>query len=204
MSAGPNDPSPRPPQGSFSQDFQHSQVSARVPEKIGRGAFATGMLILQGPNEFVLDFVQGMVQPRQVVARVVLPPGVVASLTNALRDNLALYQERFGAPPALRPATPGTPPPSFEEIYSQFKIADEMLSGSYANAALITHSQAEFCIDFITNFYPRSAVSARVYLSAAHATVILNTLTHSFQQYQQKLAAPPANPPQQPPPPAAS
>ncbi len=203
MSAKPDDSSPQGP-GPFSQEFQHSQVSARVPEKVGRGVFCTGMLVQQGPNEFVCDFVQGLVQPRQVVARVVVPPPVVASLLAALRDNLGRYQNQFGPLPALRPPPPPPVPPSIEEIYSHLKLPDEMLSGVYANAAMITHSQAEFCLDFITNFYPRSAVACRVYLAAAQMTGLLNTLAQSFQQYQNKIAA--QAPPQQqlPPPPSAS
>ena len=59
-----------------------------------------------------------------------------------------------------------------KEIYGQFKVPDEMLSGVYANAAMIVHTQGEFCLDFITNFYPRSAVSCRVYLAAPGAQPI--------------------------------
>ena len=32
----------------FSQDFQFANVSARVPEKVARGVFSTGVLVLQG------------------------------------------------------------------------------------------------------------------------------------------------------------
>ena len=95
MSGKPDDASAgQPPQGpgASSQEFQHSQVSARVPEKVGRGVFSTGVLVLQSAHEFVLDFVQGMVQPRQLAARVVLPPSFVPNLLSALRDNLASYQ----------------------------------------------------------------------------------------------------------------
>jgi hypothetical protein len=186
-----------------SQEFQHTPVGARVPEKVGRGVFSTGVLVLQGAHEFVLDFVQGMVQPRQLVARVLLPPSVVPSLLNALRENLNLYQNQFGPPPALRQPTPPPTPPSIEEIYSQFKVPDDMLSGIYANAAMIVHTQGEFCLDFITNFYPRSAVSCRVYLAAPQVPSLLNTLTHSFQQFQQKLSQQQGKPPQLPPPSAS-
>jgi hypothetical protein len=203
MNPHSDDPAPQPPQepGSFSQEFQHAQVSARVPDKVARGVFSTGVLVQQGPYEFVLDFVQGMVQPRQVVARVVLPPAVVPILLAALRENLGLYQNQFGPPPALKVPTPPTPPPprpSIEEIYGQFKLPDDLLSGVYANAALITHTQAEFCLDFITNFYPRSAVACRVYLAAAQVMTFQGTLTQSFQQYQQKLAAQANRPPEPP------
>ena len=192
-------PPPQGPGGASSQEFQHSQVSARVPEKVGRGVFSTGVLVLQSAHEFVLDFVQGMVQPRQLAARVVLPPSFIPNLLSALRDNLVSYQNKFGPPPALKqPAAPPSPPPPIEEIYDQFRLPDDMLGGVYANGAMIVHTQAEFCLDFIANFYPRSAVACRVYLAAAQVPLLANSLAQSFQQYQQKIAAQSGKPPQPP------
>jgi hypothetical protein len=200
MSGSPEDAHQHPPRdsGLFSQEVQHPSTSARVPEKVGRGVFSTGVLVLQAAHEFILDFMQGVVQPRQVAARVVVPPSVVPAFLQALRDNLNMYQTQFGPPPTLRPPPPGTPLPSTEEIYAQFKLPDDLLSGAYANAAMIVHTQGEFCLDFITTFYPRSAVSCRVYLAAAQAPVLLNTLTQAWQKYQQRLSAPPGAPPEPP------
>jgi hypothetical protein len=202
----PHDPQPNPHQpvpaghpGGFTQEVQHSQVSARVPEKIGRGVFSTGIMILQGPNEFVIDFVLSLAHPAQIVARVVLPPSIMPNVIGALRDNLAHYQAKFGPPPPLQVPTPPTPP-SIEEIYGQLKLPDELLSGVYANMAMIAHSPSEFHFDFITSFYPRSAVSCRVFFSAPQIPGILNTLTRAYQQYQQKLGQPPKPENQQPPP----
>jgi Protein of unknown function (DUF3467) len=173
--------------GSFSQEIHHSQVSARVPEKIGRGVFSTGAMVFQGAHEFVIDFVLRMAPPHQIAARVVMSPAIVASFINALRENLAGYTSKFGPPPPLPvPQPPPTPPP-IDEIYNQLKLPDELLSGVYSNAVMIAHTPAEFYLDFITNFYPRSAVSCRVYLSAPQVPGLLNTLTRSFQQYQQKM-----------------
>ncbi|MCS6850447.1 MAG: DUF3467 domain-containing protein [Gemmataceae bacterium] len=199
---------PYDPSGAFTQEFQHQQVSARVPEKVKRGVFSTGALVLQGANEFVIDFMLSMMQPHQISARVVLPPGVMGSFIQALQENYRNYQEKFGGshgsgalaagqrPPAgapggapTAPPSPPPQPPSIEDIYDQLKISDDMLSGVYANAVMIAHTHAEFCFDFITTFYPRSAVSARVYLSAPQIPSFLNVLQRSFQQYQQKLAA---------------
>jgi hypothetical protein len=201
MSGKPDDPAAgQPPHGPgpSSQEFRHSQVSARVPEKVGRGVFSTGVRVLQTPHEFVLDFVQGMVQPRQLAARVVLPPSFIPNLINALRENLASYQAQFGPPPALRqPGGPAAPTP-IEEIYDQLKLPDDMLGGVYANGAMIVHTQGEFCLDFIANFYPRAAVACRVYLAAAQAPVLMNTLATSLHQYQQNIAQggrPPEPPP---------
>jgi hypothetical protein len=175
--------------GSYSQEIQHNQVSARVPEKVSRGVFSTGVLVLQGGFEFVLDFVLRMNQPQQIVARVALPLNLMPGLINALRENLALYQKQFGPPPQMPVPQPPPKPPSIEEIYEQLKLPDDTLSGVYANHALITHSPGEFCIEFITNFYPRSAVSCRVFLAVPQVPVMLNTLNLAWQQYQQRIAA---------------
>ncbi len=181
--------------GSFTQQVQHSQIAARVPEKIGRGVFANGVLVVQGPQEFVLDFTRRLAMPHQVVARVVLPTSTVPRLVAALGENLQRYQSVFGQVPPLLPPPPNVKPPSVAEIYDDLKLPDEMLSGVYANSTMITHTQAEFCFDFITNLYPRSAVSSRVYLSAPHVPGMLQSLSQSFQQFQQKIAEQQKRPP---------
>jgi hypothetical protein len=199
MSSKPNPPEgggpPPDPTGAFTQEIQHAQVGARVPEKVARGVFSTGAMVLQGPFEFVLDFVLRMNQPQQIVARLILPTALMPSFINALRENLGNYQNKFGTPPAMpMPAQPPRPP-SIEEIYEQLKLADEQLSGVYANHVMIVHGPGEFCFEFITNFYPRAAISCRVFLSAAQVPPLLGTLTRAWQQYQQKLTGQP--PPQQ-------
>ena len=58
----PDDSSRQPPPdpGAFTQEVQHQQISARVPERVARGVFSTGAMIFQGPHEFVVDFVLRM------------------------------------------------------------------------------------------------------------------------------------------------
>ena len=126
-------------------------------------------MVLQGPYEFMLDFVLRVAAPHQIVARVILPHPLMPNFIAALRENLAGYQAKFGPPPALpMPPNPPAPPP-IEEIYGQLKLPEELMSGVYANAVMIAHTPSEFAFDFITNFYPRAAVACRVYLSAPQA-----------------------------------
>lgn len=80
--------------------------------------------------------------------------------------------------PENRPQKPTNPP--IEEIYHELRLPDELLSGRYANAVLIRHSGTEFCFDFITNLYPRSAISARVFLAAPHVGPFLSSLGRSL------------------------
>src|SRR5438552_12733224 len=108
----PNDPQ------TIVQEFQHGNVGARVPEKVSRGVFSTGVLVLQGASEFVLDFLLRMNQPHQVVARVVLPMNLVPQFIEVLRTNLDNYRKTFGnAPPPLPQPPPQTKPPTIEDIY---------------------------------------------------------------------------------------
>ncbi len=81
-------------------------------------------------------------------------------------------------------------PPEIDEIYAELKIPDSMLSGRYANAVLIRHSATEFCFDFITNVYPRSAVSARVFLATPHIAPFLKSLMMSLTPPEPPLPPP--------------
>ena len=173
---------------SFSQEVQLANISARVPEKVARGVFTTGALVLQGQSEFVLDFVLRMNQPHQVAARVILPMNLMPQLIDALQANLENYRKTFGAaPPAMPTPPPQAKPPSIDEIYQDLKMADDVMAGAYANSVMVVHTPSEFCLEFISNFYPKAVIAARVFLSAPQVPVLLNTLTQSWQNLQTKM-----------------
>jgi len=205
---GPGGPGQPNKEGTFSQEFRHQPVSARVPERLSRGILSTGVLVLDGPNEFVLDFMQALTRPFAVAARVVLTPAVMEQFVVAVRDNIARYEQRFGGIPPL-PKPPTDRRPTLQEIYDEFKLPEEQMSGNYANAVMVGHSASEFFFDFITNFYPTSAVSSRVFLSAPQMPRLLDAVTVAFQRFQQRVQQSrrqgqspnqqPPNPPPQPP-----
>jgi len=195
----PDDPTKKddqnpPPneQGTFAQQFTHQPVSARVPERVARGVITTGVLVLDSANEFVLDFLQGLTRPYQIAARVVVVPAVMEQIIIAAGDNLEKYTQAFGLPPQL--PKPPQRRPTIAEIYENFKLPDELLSGAYCNSVMVGHSAAEFFFDFITGFYPTAAVSARVMTSAHHMSRIVDTLRVSMQQYKNRYSPPPNNP----------
>jgi len=76
--------------------------------------------------------------------------------------------------------------PGIDEIYQDLKLEESVMSGRYANAVLIRHSATEFCLDFVTNIYPRSSVSARVFLAAPQVPPLLHSLDHSIQQAKRR------------------
>jgi hypothetical protein len=83
-----------------------------------------------------------------------------------------------GGQPAPQ-ASPVQPTP-IADIYDNLKLPDEMLGGVYANMASISHTASEFCFDFVAQFFPRSAVTARVYMAAPRVPELLGSLKRSI------------------------
>lgn len=185
---------PVPPPGAVNEHVQHPSVSARVPQHVGRGILSTGAVVFDGPHEFVIDFLQRLGAPHAVAARVALSHAVFGQFITALRDNLKMFQTRFGAPAPLPAPQQAQNRTSISDLYDQLKLPDEMLSGVYANAVMIGHTPSEFWFDFITTFYPRSAVSCRVFLAAQQIPALLETLTSAQQAHQRRRSG------EQPPP----
>jgi hypothetical protein len=190
------------------QSYTHQPVGARVPEKSSRGVYSTGQLVLDSPKEFVIDFLQGLTRPHQVVARVIVTPQTMQEFINALQLNLDNFTRTFGAPPPL-PPPPTQQRPSIEEIYQNYKLSEEMSGGTYANSVLIGHGVTEFFLDFISGFYPHPAVGARVFMASPQIPRFITMLNTAMQNYQNRYGKPPTNgpgqqpqpqPPQEPPP----
>jgi len=182
-------------QGLFSERVPHSPVSARVPDHVAGGVFCTGVVALEGQDEFVLDFVQGMGRPPRVGARIVLNARVMGLFVDALRQNIQKYEGSYG-PAKPMPKPKDQPRRSIPEMYQDLKLPDEQFSGTYATTVMISHSPADFLFDFITRFYPTAAVASRVYMSASQVPRVLETLSRSMENHQRRLQGgqPPAPP----------
>jgi hypothetical protein len=196
----PEDPSKPPAKpDAITQQVHYSQISARVPDRISRGVFATHALVLAGSQELVCDFLLRMVPPFLLAARVVLPYSALGPVVKAISENLENRNARFGAPMALPTPPPTAPQPNIAEVYEQLKIPEDVAVGAYANTLMISHSASEFCMDFILDLYPKPTVTQRIYMSAAQIPPFLSTLKRTLEQVQQRAMRP--NPPVQPPPP---
>lgn len=195
---------PQDGEGQQSEQVKVQHLSARVPESVSRGAFSTGAIVMTGGTEFIIDFVQNLGTPASIAARVVMPHSVMPQFIDALKKNLDIYRQRFGEPPALPKNPNPQKQPSAQEIYDELKMPDDQLSGSYANGVMIGHTPSEFKFDFLTNLFPTSAVSSRVFLSAPQVPRLLDSLQGTFQQFQQRVQQqqqqrPPEQPPEDPP-----
>jgi hypothetical protein len=66
------------------------------------------------------------------------------------------------------------------------EIAEEVAEGNYANLAIITHSHAEFVIDFVNVMpgTPKSKVKSRIILTPQHAKRFMKALTENITRFE--------------------
>lgn len=75
-----------------------------------------------------------------------------------------------------------------QENAAQFNIelGEDMADGIYANLAVITHSNAEFVVDFINVMpgMPKAKVKARIVLTPQHAKRFMKAMTDNIKKYE--------------------
>ena len=66
------------------------------------------------------------------------------------------------------------------------EISEEVAEGVYANLAIITHSHAEFVIDFVNVMpgTPKSRVKSRIILTPQHAKRFMKALNENVSRFE--------------------
>ncbi len=66
------------------------------------------------------------------------------------------------------------------------EITEEVAEGQYANLAIITHSHAEFVIDFVNVMpgTPKSKVKSRIILTPQHAKRFMKALAENVERFE--------------------
>ncbi len=67
------------------------------------------------------------------------------------------------------------------------EISEEMAEGEYANLAIITHSHAEFVIDFVNVMpgTPKSKVKSRIILTPQHAKRFMKAMIENIERFEE-------------------
>ncbi len=66
------------------------------------------------------------------------------------------------------------------------ELSEEMADGTYANLAIITHSFAEFVIDFVNVMpnVPKAKVKSRIVMTPQHAKRLMKALIDNVKRYE--------------------
>ncbi len=65
-------------------------------------------------------------------------------------------------------------------------LSEEVAEGIYSNLAIITHSNAEFIVDFVNLMpgLPKGNVKSRIILTPLHAKRLLKALSENIQKFE--------------------
>jgi hypothetical protein len=66
------------------------------------------------------------------------------------------------------------------------ELSEEVAEGIYSNLAIITHSHAEFILDFVKVMpgVPKARVKSRIILTPQHAKRLLNALKDNLSKFE--------------------
>ena len=66
------------------------------------------------------------------------------------------------------------------------ELSEEMAEGTYSNLAIITHSNAEFVVDFVQIMpgVPKAKVKSRILLTPQHAKRFLKALNDNVRKFE--------------------
>ncbi len=69
------------------------------------------------------------------------------------------------------------------------QLDEKVAEGIYSNLALISHSPAEFFIDFarMVPGAPKASVQSRIIMTPAHTKFLLNALKENIERYEKQF-----------------
>jgi hypothetical protein len=73
------------------------EIKVSFPPELQGGAYANNMVVAHTREEFILDFLMVAPPAGTVTARVIVSPGHMKRILDALRDNISKYETTFGS-----------------------------------------------------------------------------------------------------------
>jgi Protein of unknown function (DUF3467) len=81
------------------QHEDENQINVELTEEMAEGEYVNLAMIAHSQSEFVIDFIKMMpgIPKARVKSRVIMTPDHAYRLLNALKENIARYEEAYGA-----------------------------------------------------------------------------------------------------------
>src|SRR5690606_33938364 len=97
---------------------------------------------------------------------------------------MTLVFHRYGVPLSTKLFLMENANKESQEI--NIELTEEVAEGTYANLAIITHSFAEFVVDFVNVMpgIPKAKVKSRVVMTPQHAKKLMRALIDNIKRYE--------------------
>lgn len=71
-------------------------VQINTGDELSRGRFSNTMLVVHGPEEFILDWLLQSPNGPHLVSRIIVTPMHMKRIVKALQENIENYERNFG------------------------------------------------------------------------------------------------------------
>jgi len=82
---------------------QMQAIQVITGDELSRGRYSNNMVVSHTPEEFVVDWLLNSPGGTHLVARVIVSPGHLRRIIDALTDNLGKYEANFGHVKPIEP-----------------------------------------------------------------------------------------------------
>lgn len=82
------------------------EMSINTGDEMSRGRYSNNMFVAHGPEEFIMDWLLKAPNGNHLVSRIIVTPGHMKRIINALQDNLKKYELAFGEVKVIEPPVP--------------------------------------------------------------------------------------------------
>ena len=72
------------------------EIKISFPQELQGGRYANNMHVIHTKEEFIMDFMMVVPPTGAITARVIVSPGHMKRIFNALGENIRKYEEKFG------------------------------------------------------------------------------------------------------------
>ena len=83
----------------MSGEVKPQEIKIKISDDVLKGVYSNNVMISHTREEFLLDFMNIFPPEGIVNARVIMSPGHIKRLINALTDNVNKYEAKFGSIP---------------------------------------------------------------------------------------------------------
>jgi hypothetical protein len=78
------------------QKDQPPQIQINTIDEMSRGRYSNAMLVGHGPEEFIMDWLLHSPNGPHLVSRLIVTPGHMKRILNALQENVDKYEQTYG------------------------------------------------------------------------------------------------------------